>query len=264
MDRITARLGSGLTTPSPLIDCWIPEENPSRSGLVILPGGGYQGLSKHEGEAYAERFAKAGLACFVVTYRLGSQGFRHPAMLEDALAAMGTIRRTAGAYGVDPGRIGIMGSSAGGHLAAHVLVAWSRYSSDVSLRPDFGILCYPVITAQGPFAHAGSILNLAGGHPSPDLLDQLSCEKHVDANTPPCFLWHTGEDAVVPMENSLLFAGALRKQGVPYEMHLYPEGRHGLGLSAPFDWVSDCLRWMKGVIKETPSCDDGSPNRSHE
>lgn len=211
MNVITAKLESGGTNPSPVIECWIPEVNPSGIGLVILPGGGYGGLAQHEGAGYAERFSKAGIACFVVTYRLGSEGFRHPAMLEDALAAMCTVRRAASMYGVDPGRIGIMGSSAGGHLAAHVLVAWTHYTCDVSLRPDFGILCYPVITSQGPFAHAGSILNLAGSNPSPELLYQLSCEKHVSSNTPPCFLWHTGEDTVVTMENSLLFAGALHR-----------------------------------------------------
>lgn len=247
MNKIAGKLESGRTNPSPTIECWIPEQNPRGIGLVILPGGGYGALAEHEGKGYAEYFSKAGIACFVVSYRLSSQGFRHPAMLEDALAAICSVRREARRYRVDPRHLGIMGSSAGGHLAAHALVAWTRYESDVSLRPDFGILCYPVITSQGPHAHAGSMLNLAGGNPSPELLDELSCEKHVSIGTPPCFLWHTEEDVCVPPENSLLFASALREHGVPFEMHIYQKGRHGLGLNAPFDWSSECLRWVNEI-----------------
>lgn len=251
MNTITGTLKSGKTTPSPMIECWIPERNPGGIGLVILPGGGYGGLAAHEGKGYAEYFSKAGIACFVVSYRLGPQGFRHPAMLEDALAAIYTVRSEAHRFGVDPHRLGIMGSSAGGHLAAHALVAWNRYESDVSLRPDFGILCYPVITSQGTYAHAGSMRNLAGSDASPELLDELSCEKHVSTDTPPCFLWHTGEDLGVPLENSFLFASALRAHGVPFELHLYRKGRHGLGLGAPFDWGAECLRWLRDQFGTT-------------
>ncbi len=247
MNTLTGSLRSGRTNPSPTIACWIPQQNPKGLGLVILPGGGYAALAEHEGRGYAEYFARAGMACFVVSYRLRPQGFGHPAMLEDALAAINVVRREAGRYGVNPRRIGIMGSSAGGHLAAHALVAWKGYETDLSLRPDFGILCYPVITALGPHAHAGSMRNLAGANPSPALLDELSCEKHVSASTPPCFLWHTGEDAGVHLENSLLFAAALRAHGVPFEIHIYAKGRHGLGLAAPFDWGSECVRWINEV-----------------
>lgn len=214
---------------------------------MILPGGGYGDLAEHEGKGYAEYFSKAGIACFVVSYRLGSQGFRHPAMLEDALAAIYTIRSAAREYHVEPHHLGIMGSSAGGHLAAHTLVAWNQYKSDISLRPDFGILCYPVVTSQGPYAHTGSMLNLAGDSASPELLNELSCDKQVSAETPPCFLWHTGEDTGVPLENSILFASALRRHGVPFELHLYHKGEHGLGLGAPFDWAPECLRWMDEI-----------------
>lgn len=239
------RLPGGQTAPAPQIDCWLPARNHKGIGLIILPGGGYEFLSPHEGQGYAEHFVKAGIACFVVTYRLGPQGFRHPAMLEDALAAIHTIRASAAELGLNPQRLGIMGSSAGGHLAAHTLVAWDQYPSDISLRPDFGILCYAVISSRIAYAHAGSMRNLAGTSPSAALLDELSCEKQVTAQTPPCFLWHTAEDDGVPVENSMLFASALRKQGVPFELHVYARGGHGLGLGTPFAWASDCLRWME-------------------
>jgi acetyl esterase/lipase len=241
---ITGRLESGTTNPAPAIECWIPEQSGKGIGLLILPGGGYGNLAEHEGRGYAEHFSRAGISCFVVSYRLGSAGFRHPAMLEDALAAMHEVRSRAAEFKLDPRRIGVMGSSAGGHLAAHALVAWNRYKSDVSLRPDFGVLCYPVILSSGPKAHKGSMDNLAGGAASAPLLEELSCERHVTADTPPCFIWHTAEDAAVPAENSMAFASALRRHGVPFELHIYAKGTHGLGLGASFDWASDCLRWM--------------------
>ena len=211
-----------------------------------MPGGGYGALAEHEGRGYAEYFA-AGIAAFVVTYRLGTDGFRHPAMLEDALAALRAVRARADQFGIDPQRIGIMGSSAGGHLASQVLVAWSNYESDVLLRPDFGILCYPVIASQGLYAHAGSMRNLAGQDPSPELLDALSSDRYVGPDTPPCFLWHTGEDTAVPLENSMLFASALRAHDVPFELHLYGRVGHGLGLGTQFDWGAQCLRWIGEV-----------------
>lgn len=246
---MTAKLGSGTTNPAPDIDCWIPDANPNGIGLIILPGGGYRHLAAHEGAGYAEFFCQAGMACFVVTYRLGSVGYRHPAMLEDALAAIETVRMQADAFDIDPDRLGIMGSSAGGHLAAHTMTAWQTYESDVSLRPSFGILCYPVIVSSGAYAHAGSMAQLAGERPSAELLDALSCDKRVTEQTPPCFLWHTVEDASVPVENSMQFATALRDHAVPFELHIYPEGRHGLGLDTPFDWVEACLRWIEATTK---------------
>lgn len=245
MKVIKGTLDCGTTDPAPSIECWIPEENHTGIGLVILPGGGYSGLADHEGTGYAEHFSKAGIACFVVTYRLGPDGFRHPAMLEDALAAIYTIRTNAKEYAVNPDRIGIMGSSAGGHLAAHTLVSWDKYKSSISLRPDFGVLCYPVITSRGVHVNSGSIRNLTGEDTPEALLDEVSCEKHVTPETPPCFIWHTGEDACVPMENSMLFASELRRHGVAFELHLYEEGRHGLGLATTFQWEADCLRWIK-------------------
>jgi len=249
MNTITGKLESGKTNPSPEIECFIPKENPKGIGIIIFPGGGYHHLAAHEGKGYAEYFSQAGMACFVVTYRLGSQGFHHPAMLEDALAAIYTVRSRSREWGIHPNALGIMGSSAGGHLAAHTLVAWNRYESDVSLRPDFGILCYPVIATRGPYASKASIRYLTGDRTSEALLDELSCEAHVTGDTPPCFIWHTGEDTSVPLENSLLFASALRNNAVPFEYHVYEKGRHGLGLSTRFDWATECLRWLESIVQ---------------
>ena len=249
MKTIIGELKNGRTDPHPNIECWIPERDNKGIGIIILPGGGYSFLSDREGREYAEHFSKEGIASFVVTYRLGSQGFRHPAMLEDALAAVYTIRSCASDFGLDPNKLGVMGSSAGGHLAAHTLVAWDRYESDVSLRPDFGVLCYPVITSRGPHVNQGSIDSLAGEKAPDSLLDELSCEMHVSGQTPPCFIWHTGEDATVPVENSMLFASALRRHGVPFELHVYAKGVHGLALDAPFRWTADCLRWIEDTLE---------------
>jgi acetyl esterase/lipase len=219
--------------------------------LVICPGGAYAHLASHEGKGYAEWFSKQGIACFVLKYRLGSDGYRHPRMLEDAARAVRLVRARASEWGVDPGRIGIIGSSAGGHLAATLLTRFDegRPEADdpidrVSSRPDFGILCYPVIT-MASWTHAGSRNNLLGENPSKEQIEELSAELHVTERTPPCFLWHTGEDQGVPLENSLAFAGALRKAGVPFDLHLYQKGRHGIGLGNGHPWTADCLYWMK-------------------
>jgi acetyl esterase/lipase len=244
----TGSLESGTTNPSPTIEVYLPEAGKAIGiGLIILPGGGYEWLAPHEGAGYAEHFQKQGIACFVVSYRLGNQGFKHPAMLEDALAAIETIRKRAGEFGVDPTRIGLMGSSAGGHLTAHILTAYSSYASSVSLRPDFGVLCYPVITMRDRFTHQGSRNNLIGTERSVAVLNALSCEEQVKPETPPCFIWHTWEDTGVPVENALMFAAALRRNDVPFELHVYQKGGHGLGLNTDLPWAQDCLRWMKAL-----------------
>jgi acetyl esterase/lipase len=248
MTVIQGCLDSGTTAPAPPITCWLPTEQPTGVGVVIFPGGGYGMLAAHEGEGYARFLSENGVAAFVVQYRLGSAGHRHPAMLEDALSAVAAVRARASEFGLDADKIGVMGSSAGGHLTAHALVGWPLYENAVSCRPDFGILCYPVILSTGPFAHKGSMRNLAGEDVSDELLATLSCDRHVNSQTPPCFLWHTGEDAAVPLENSLAFAAALRRCDVPFELHLYNKGRHGLGLDTPFEWARDCLRWIAETV----------------
>lgn len=245
---ITSSLPQARTNPAPLIECYLPPAAQRKAlGLIIFPGGGYGMLAEHEGRGYADYFVQAGISCFVVSYRLGTQGFRHPAMLEDALAAIYTVRQRAAEWGLDPARIGIMGSSAGGHLTAHTLVAHSRYAADGALRPAFGILCYPVILMSGPNCHTGSRANLLGADLAAERLAEVSPEQQITAQTPPCFLWHTVEDAAVPVENSLSLAAALRAQGVPFELHIYPQGRHGLGLNTELPWARDCLRWLAAV-----------------
>ncbi len=251
----------------PTLTPYLPEPG-GRTGaaMVICPGGGYAGLARHEGEDYALWLNQHGLAAFVLKYRLGSHGYRHPAMLQDAARAVRLVRARAAEWGVDPQRVGIMGSSAGGHLAATLLTHFDAGRAEAadpverqSSRPDLGILCYPVIT-MGEFTHAGSKRNLLGADPAPALVEELSAERRVSRDTPPCFLWHTWADPVVPVENALQFAAALRKAGVPFDLHIYEQGPHGLGLAdrPPFarahPWAADCLYWLnaRGFLNRTP------------
>lgn len=240
----------------PTLTAYLPEEGKSNgASFVVLPGGGYGSLARHEGETYAKWLAQQGIAAYVLKYRLGSSGYRHPVMIEDAARAVRTVRAWARRDGRDPARIGIIGSSAGGHLASTLLVRNDGGNPEApdpaereSSRPDLGVLCYPVITS-GEHAHRGSFKNLLGDNPSPELLQQLSTELHVTKETPPTFLWHTVEDAAVPVENSLLFASALAKAGVPFEVHVYEKGTHGMGLPGPGKpappWDVEVLRWLK-------------------
>lgn len=234
------------------------EGSASGAAMIICPGGGYGGLAQHEGKDYAEWLAKNGVTAFVLKYRLGSAGYRHPRMLEDAARAVRTVRSRAGEWKIDQARIGIMGSSAGGHLASTLLTHFDGGDQTAedpiekeSSRPDLGILCYPVITL-GEKTHQGSKRNLLGENPSEDLVKLLSNELQVTKETPPVFLWHTAEDTAVVPDNSMLFAAALQKNGVPYELHIYEKGRHGIGLANSHPWTEQCLRWLKlrGFLKE--------------
>jgi acetyl esterase/lipase len=237
-----------------------PAGKATGAAMVICPGGGYAALANHEGEHYARFLNEQGIAGFVLKYRLGSAGYRHPAMLQDAARAIRTLRAKAGEWKLDPKRIGIMGSSAGGHLTSTLLTHFDSGKADAadpiekeSSRPDLGILCYPVITmSTAEITHKGSVQNLLGKDPSPELLKELSNELHVTKETPPCFLWHTDEDKGVLVENSLLFAQALRKAGVPFDLHVYEKGPHGIGLGGrDYDpakwhpWTKDCVFWLK-------------------
>ena len=184
-------------------------------------------------------------------------------MLSDAARAVRLVRAKAADWKIDPHRVGIMGSSAGGHLASTLLTHFDAGRPDAedpierqSSRPDIGILCYPVIT-MGEHTHQGSKNNLLGKEPSPELVKLLSNELQVTRETAPCFLFHTYEDTAVPVENSLAFATALRKAGVPFDLHIYQKGRHGIGLGdkPPFarvhPWANDLLFWLKeqGFVK---------------
>ena len=251
-------LGTNAKDIPTLTPYFADPEKAAGSAMVVCPGGGYAGLAKHEGDHYARFLNEQGVTAFVLTYRLGSAGYRHPAMLQDAARAVRTVRAKAAEWKLDPSRIGIMGSSAGGHLASTLLThfdAGKPPSTDPiereSSRPDLGVLCYPVIT-MGQYAHAGSRLNLLGKNPFHQQMDELSNELHVTKATPPTFLWHTDEDKGVVVENSLLLAQALRKADVPFELHIFQKGGHGLGLgSRDYDpskwhpWTRDLVAWLK-------------------
>ncbi len=206
------------------------------ASMLILPGGGYGNLAEHEGTGYAEWFAARGITAYVLKYRLGSGGYRHPVMLNDAARALRMARSFAKRDGLDPAR------PHGPTLDAADPV--DRESS----RPDLAILCYPVISL-GEFAHAGSRRNLLGEQPTSDLIQALSNELQVTKDTPPTFIWHTVEDKTVPVENALLFASACRRAGVPFSLHIYEKGAHGLGFgsatrTAP-PWGDQLLHWFK-------------------
>jgi acetyl esterase/lipase len=238
----------------PFLQPYFP--NPAKAtgaAVVVLPGGGYGGLAPHEGKGYAEWLTQQGLAAFVVNYRLGSHGYRHPAMLHDAARAMRLVRSRADEWEINPERIAIMGSSAGGHLASTLLTHFDTGTADAedpvdrqSSRPDLGILCYPVITL-GEFTHVGSRNNLLGPEPDPELVKELSNELQVTKETPPCFLFHTAADRGVPVENSLKFAAALSAAGVPFDLHVFQQGGHGIGLgkNQGHQWTRDLLHWLR-------------------
>jgi len=251
----------------PTLTPYLPDSaKATGAAIVICPGGGYGHLAPHEGGDYARFLNEYGVAGFVLKYRLGSDGYRHPAMLQDAARAMRLVRARAGQWNVDPKRIGIMGSSAGGHLASTLLTHFDAGKADAadaierqSSRPDLGILCYAVISF-GEFGHRGSRNNLLGKDPSPELVRELSNELQVTKDTPPCFIWHTYEDPGVPVENSLLFAEALRKAKVPYDLHIYQKGGHGLGLGTRewnpekrHPWTRDCIYWLRAQGFVTPT-----------
>src|ERR1039457_7201154 len=191
----------------PTLTAYLPDAtNASGAAMVICPGGAYMPLAPHEGNDYALWLNQHGVTCFVLKYRLGTSGYRHPAMLNDASRAVRWVRAHADEFKVDAQRVGIMGSSAGGHLAATLLThfdAGDTNSADAierqSSRPDLGILCYAVIS-MGEFTHKSSKENLLGKSPDPEVVQLLSNELQVTSNTPPCFLWTTFEDKTVPME----------------------------------------------------------------
>ncbi|HXR07593.1 MAG TPA: alpha/beta hydrolase [Candidatus Acidoferrum sp.] len=241
----------------PTLTPYLPDAaSATGAAMVICPGGGYVGLAPHEGNDYALWLNQQGVAGFVLRYRLGP-AYHHPAMLQDAARALRLVRARAADWKIDTNRVGIMGSSAGGHLASTLLTHFDFGNTNAedaierqSSRPDIGILCYAVIS-MGQYTHQGSKHNLLGPNPSPDLVQLLSNELQVTPNTPPCFIWTTFEDKAVPMENSLLFASALRKNNVPFALDIYQNGGHGMGLADkppfahPHPWAADCLVWLK-------------------
>ncbi len=244
----------------PTLTVFLPSpEKATGAAMVICPGGGYGHLADHEGSHYARWLNNQGIAGFVLKYRLGSNRYRHPAMLHDAARAVRIVRARAEEWKLDSNKIGIIGSSAGGHLASTLLTHWDAGDTNSaavierqSSRPDAVILCYPVITLTDPFTHKGSRANLLGTNPPPDLVKELSAELQVNKSSPPCFIWSTEEDKTVPVENSLQLATALRRAGVRFDLHIYERGGHGIGLgNKDFNtekfhaWTKDCEFWLR-------------------
>lgn len=226
----------------------------AKTAVIICAGGGYAGLNiKREGYDVAEAFNKQGIAAFVLKYRLPddkTNANKTIAPIQDAQQAIKIIRDSAKAWGIDPAKIGMMGFSAGGHLAAsagvHYKDEFIPNASKTSLRPDFLLLIYPVISFNDSFGHIGSRDNLIGRKPAADLIAYFSLERHVTPQTPPTFLTHPGDDAIVSVTNSIRFYEALNKNGVPTDLHLYAKGGHGYGTTPSFDeWFGRCLNWMR-------------------
>jgi acetyl esterase/lipase len=240
----------------PSIQLYLPAAGKATgAAIVVCPGGGYAHLAPHEGHDVAVWLNTIGVTAVVLKYRLAPK-YGHPAMMQDALRAIRTVRAKASEWKIDPNRVGIMGFSAGGHLAS---TAGTHFDSGnpnatdpiekLNSRPDLLILCYPVVTMTQAFAHKGSRQNLIGKEPPQELIELMSNEKQVTDKTPPTFLFHTEDDSGVLVENSLLFAAALRKAKVPYEMHIYETGKHGVGLAqnipALSTWPKLLENWLR-------------------
>jgi acetyl esterase/lipase len=241
-----------------------PEDKATGAAVVVCPGGGYGGLAKgHEGHDVGVFFNNLGVSAFILTYRHAPK-YRHPCPMLDVQRAIRTVRARAAEWKVDPARIGVMGFSAGGHLASTAVTHFDDGKADaedpiekVGCRPDFGILVYPVIVLDKPYTHQGSKKNLLGDKVGDaELVEDLSTEKRVTSKTPPIFLMHTTGDTGVPPENSLDFYVACHKAKVPVEMHIYEKGQHGFGL-APNDqvlksWPDRLAAWLgvRGILKK--------------
>ena len=252
--------GDPPTKPAdePVLFMYRPDPSIATStAVVILPGGGYGGLAMdHEGKQIADWFNSMGVTAFVLKYRLSATGHRHPIPMLDGQRAIRTVRARAAEWKIDSKRIGIIGFSAGGHLASTLGTHFDAGDSKaadpidrVSSRPDFMILCYPVISMTADYMHGGSRKNLLGPTPDETLVKSLSNETQVTPETPPTFLFHTSEDTGVLPDNSLAFYLALRNAGVPAEMHVYEHGKHGVGLAKSIPgtntWPDRCREWMR-------------------
>jgi acetyl esterase/lipase len=234
-----------------------PPDKATGSAVIVCPGGGYSGLAiTYEGYDVAKWLNTLGIDGFVLKYRLGSHGYHHPIELGDVQRAIRTVRFNAAEWHIDANRIGVLGFSAGGHLASTAVTHFDDGDPNAAdpidkagSRPDLGILIYPVITMSDPYTHGGSRTNLLGKDPDPALIDLLSNEKQVTAKTPPCFLVHGVDDAIVPVQNSINFVLACRKNNVPVELHLFEHGPHGFGLGKNDPelktWPDAAARWLE-------------------
>jgi acetyl esterase/lipase len=237
-----------------------PKEKATGIAVIICPGGGYTNLAMgYEGTEVAQRFNESGIAAFVLKYRIPNDKTmvrKEIGPLQDAQRAIMVLRTRAKEWGIDPKRIGIMGFSAGGHLAAtagtHFGIEEIPNPAHVSLRPDFMVLVYPVISFRGALAHTGSEHNLLGENPSPEKINAFSNEMQVTDQTPPAFLVHAKDDDAVPYQNSTVFADSLSKHHIPAEILLYEKGGHGFGMTNTTDarlWMDRCIDWIKFQYK---------------
>lgn len=239
----------------PTLTVFLPDSKANGTAIIVIPGGGYAGLAyNHEGIAVAQKFAEEGVTAFLLKYRLPSDLImidRSIGPLQDAQRAIQIVRERASEWKIDPNKVGVIGFSAGGHLAStlgtHYKQAVIDNKANTSLRPDFMALMYPVIT-MGELTHQGSKENLIGKDASQQQVDLYSNEKQVDANTPVTFLMQAGDDNVVPIQNSLMMYEAIIKAGGKAEMLLYQAGGHGFGLNnrtTSDKWFDHCINWLK-------------------
>ncbi|AWI09923.1 alpha/beta hydrolase [Ereboglobus luteus] len=252
-DKDTPTSSSVIHTPTMLFYP-APKKKATGTAIVVCPGGGYARLSmENEGRNVAQWLNSIGVSAFVLKYRLKEYG--QPAPLRDVLRALRTVRSKAAEFGVNPDRVGVLGFSAGGHLASTATTLYAHPDGktgaaidEVSARPDFSVLVYPVISMRG-IAHKGSRENLIGKTPSSKLVGLYSTDEQITKDTPPVFLVSGTDDKTVPVENSVRFYLALRKAGVPAEMHLYQNARHGFGMKPdmgpPSGWPVRCEEWMR-------------------
>lgn len=254
--------GDAKDTPT-LTPFWPAPDKATGAVFIVAPGGGYRVLAAHEGDAYAQWLASNGITAFVLKYRLAADGYRVPVILQDAARAVRLVRSNATGWGLDPKRIGMIGSSAGGHLTATLITQFDAGQPDAkdpiereSSRPDLAVLCYGFILFDEPNAKREE--TFLGPDGTPEQKRLLSPRLNVRKDTPPTFIWQTVEDPGVVVENAFAFASALREKGVPFDLHLYEKGRHGIGLGSKeldldklHPWTRDCVFWLrqKGFVK---------------
>lgn len=261
-------LSKSSVNSRPMLTTYVLSGERVRGAVVILPGGCYSFTAPREAEPVALQYTAAGYHAFVLDYSVAPNRF--PQALRDTCRALTLIRQQAADWKVDPEKIAVCGFSAGGHVAASIGVFWNRPDlfrtagiDPNTVKPNALILAYPVIHS-GEFRHNGSIENVLGPNPSSEMLAMMSLEHQVSSATPPSFLWHTVEDELVPVENSLLFAAALRKHSIPFELHLYPQGVHGLALATNetsnekyavnrhvATWMELSVQWLKLMFQES-------------
>ncbi len=252
-EEYTSGMFRGVTVPT--LEVYLPEAGNTKGyGVIVVPGGGY-GVVVYDGEGVstAKQLAKNGIAAFVLKYRLPNDATmvdKSVGPLQDAQQAIKLVRENAAKWGVNPNKIGIMGFSAGGHLAStaatHFKDALVDNKNNTSLRPDFQVVVYPVISMSDRLTHRDSRTSLLGNNPKEELIQRFSNELQVDQTTPPAYLTHAADDRLVDVDNSVEYFQALRKKGVPVEMHIYPKGGHGFIFGHP-GWMQPLLKWLESM-----------------